>query len=92
MVVLNSQYDDGEYFAEVDPSIRLPGDWVMVNREHEPLVPRNIHREQLIQVFAKLVTARRGQAIDISQRASGGEFQEPLSNLGSAFRSPLAVR
>jgi hypothetical protein len=60
MIVLNSQYDDGEHFAKVDSSVRLPGDWVMVNLEHESLARRYIHRELLIQVFAKLMTARRG--------------------------------
>jgi hypothetical protein len=46
MVVLYSQYDDGEHFAKVDSSVRLSGDWVMVNLEHESLVRRYIHREE----------------------------------------------
>jgi hypothetical protein len=48
MIVLNSQYDDGKHLAKVDSSVRLSGDWVMVNLEHESLVRRYIHRELLI--------------------------------------------
>jgi hypothetical protein len=91
MIVLNSQYNDGKHLAKVDSSVRLSGDRVMVNLEHESLVRRYIHRKLLIEVFTKLMTARRGQSADISQRVSGGEFHEPLVNLGRAFRSPLAV-